>query len=348
MTRPQRNTWTFQRWRRLRVGHRSELAERFLGVLMSACPSVAKCRVSRVYDAIPSRCHHTAPENLIMHRYLALATVIAISTFTGSLDAQELVAGTSAMRTAESTAAPTVRHERPRVFVQAFEFNAQLGEEERAELNSLAALVSAAKGNDPQAAMQQSMANLGRAASDLLVEALLEGGDVRVVERRALDAILAEQNLVASERAASGQDVARMARVAGAKYMVTGSITKFGQSRKQSNKAAMVGGLLRAKTGGVIGGVRSGKTTYTIGITARLVDTETGDIIASVKTDGVVEGNKHRSVAGAGVLGGVLGGAMSNGESGERELRIGEALAMSTAAVADELVAKLVAEVAGR
>jgi len=282
-----------------------------------------------------------------MRRSLAFAALIACSTFATSLEAQELVASSTVTPTMEAAVAPAARRERPRVFVQAFEFNAQLGEAERAELNSLAALMSAARGNDPQAALQQSMANLGRAAADLLVESLLEGGEVRVVERRALEAILAEQNLVASDRAADGQDVARSARVAGARYMVTGSITKFGQSRQQSKKGTMIGVILREKTGGLIAGANSGKTVYTIGITARLVDTETGDIVASVKTDGVVEGNKHRTIAGGGVLGGVLGGAMSNSASDERELRIGEALAQSTAALAEELVAKLQRETSG-
>jgi curli biogenesis system outer membrane secretion channel CsgG len=287
---------------------------------------------------------HLALENPAMSRSFVIAALIASTLSISSLSAQEMVATASPAPAAEVGIAPTAKRERPRVFVQAFEFNAQLGEEERAELNSFAALVSAARGQDPQAALQQSMANLGRAAADLLVEALLEGGEVRVVERRALDAILAEQNLVASDRAAEGQDVARTARVAGARYMVTGSITKFGQSRQQSRVAAIAGGILRAKTG--IGGVSSGKTVYTIGITARLVDTETGDIIASVKTDGIVEGNKHRTIAAGGVLGGVLGGAMSNGASNERELRIGEALVESTGAIAEELVAKLLRELA--
>lgn len=276
-----------------------------------------------------------------MRRFLAPAAVL-LTLSSAVLPAQEAVAVSGAPTPASAeAAAPAARRERPRVFVQAFEFNAQLGREERDELNSLAGAIAALRGADPQAALQQTMANLGRAAADLLVEQLLEDGEVRVVERRALEAILAEQDLVAGDRAAAGQDVAQKAKLAGARYMITGSITQFGQSVKQSAAGAVLGGVLRNRTGGLIGGVKSGKTTYTIGITARVIDTATGDVVASVKSDGIVDGNRQRAIVGAGVAGAIIGGAFSKSETGERELRIGEALTLSTAKLADQIVEKL-------
>ncbi len=279
----------------------------------------------------------------------ALSCACLAVSYTDTLNAQ---AGTATVALSETdrgigtgVAAPA-RRERPRVFVQAFEFNATLAKAEQDELNSLAGAIAVMRGQDPNAAMQQTMANLGRAVADLLVEQLLDGGEVRVVERRALEDIIKEQDLVGGDRAQSGQDVASKAKIAGARYMVTGSITTFGQSKQQSRLGAVLGGVIRNKTGGLVGGVSSGKTLYTIGLTARIVDTETGDIVASVKTDGTVEGNKHRSVVGAGVLGAVIGGGLSTASSDERELRIAEALAMSTSALADQLVEKLQREIA--
>lgn len=231
------------------------------------------------------------------------------------------------------------RSQRPRVFVQAFEFNATLSDQDRAELNSLGSIVAAMRGGDPMAAQRQSSENLGRAAADMLVEQLLESGFFRVVERRALDVVKAEQDLVSSDRAAANQSVAQQAKLLGAKYMVTGAITKFGRSQeKKGGFGGIAGAVLKAKTGIAVGAITSGKTTYQIEITARIVDTETGEVVASMTSDGTAVGNKSRTIAGGGVLGAVIGGAVSKSTTGERESKIAEALAMSTAGIGEKLV----------
>jgi curli biogenesis system outer membrane secretion channel CsgG len=69
-----------------------------------------------------------------------------------------------------------------------------------------------------------------------------------------------------------------------------------------------------------------------------VVDAETGEVLSSVTTEGAVEGDKSRSIAGAGLAGGIIGGALSKSTTGEREKRIAEALAISAANLTVKLV----------
>jgi curli biogenesis system outer membrane secretion channel CsgG len=222
------------------------------------------------------------------------------------------------------------RAQRPKVVVQPFEFNVVPTQEQLEEMNSLASLVSALRGGDPAATMQATGANLGRAAADLLTEQLMNTQRFRVLERRALDQVKTEQTVSATGPQAG--------KLAGANFIVTGAITKFGISKQTSRMGTIAGSILKSKSGGLIGGVSSGKTVYEIGMTVRVVDAETGEIVASVQTEGAVEGDKSRALAGAGVAGGVLAGALSKSTTGEREKRIAEALALSAANLTVKLV----------
>ena len=65
--------------------------------------------------------------------------------------------------------------------------------------------------------------DIGQGISDLLVDELVNDGTYRVIERKRLDAILAEQNFAQSERAdPSAKTLAAVGKVLGVKYMDRG------------------------------------------------------------------------------------------------------------------------------
>ena len=76
--------------------------------------------------------------------------------------------------------------------------------------------------------------DIGKGISDMLVDELVNDGTYRIIERKRLDAILAEQNFSNSERAdPSAATIAKVGKVLGVKYLIVGSITKFGTEQKK-------------------------------------------------------------------------------------------------------------------
>ena len=84
--------------------------------------------------------------------------------------------------------------------------------------------------------------DIGEGISDLLVDELVNDGSYRIIERKRLDAILAEQNFSQSERAdPSAKTLAQVGKMLGVKYLIVGSVTKFGT--ENSNKSVGAGGF---------------------------------------------------------------------------------------------------------
>ena len=144
--------------------------------------------------------------------------------------------------------------------------------------------------------------DIGKGVADMIVDGLVDDGSYRVIERKRLDAILAEQNFSNSDRAdPSAASVAKLGKALGVKYLIVGSITKFGTE----NKDIKVGGGGWGGAGFGLGKVGTSKGKATVGITARMVDTTTGEIMASAKG----EGTSKRSGLLLGGGGGGWGGA---------------------------------------
>jgi curli biogenesis system outer membrane secretion channel CsgG len=264
-----------------------------------------------------------------LRRLATVALCLAAHT-----DARQATAQASPVDTTPPLIEAIPRAQRPSLMVMAFEFAAPLTDEDREELNSLGAIAAAMRGQGGPTQGQQSGVNLGKATADLLMERLLQSQNFRVLERRALEQLIAEQNLASSDRAAAGQDVATKAKLLGARYMLTGSITKFGKSVKKK------GGILGAVTKVALGvAVESKQTAYEVGLTARIVETATGEVVASISTDGVVNGDRSRLIGGMAVGGGGGAGGLGGSQvTGEREKRIAESLALAV----DKLTLKLV------
>ena len=165
---------------------------------------------------------------------------------------------------------------------------------------------------------------IGIGVADILVARLLEVPGFRVVERRRLDLLMDEQRL--SRGDTTGDTTANVLR---ARYIITGSVTRFGTEERRG-----LGGL-----GGSFGlsvlGFKRPKTQ--VALTARVIDATTGEIIASLTGAGV--STKGGSVLIGGVGGGA-GGGVAIGSSEFRASALGEATERAVDALVRDIVAK--------
>jgi len=145
--------------------------------------------------------------------------------------------------------------------------------------------------------------DLGKGIQALLMKRIAESGTYRVVERRNLGKLMAEQDLGASNRARQGPN-ARIGRIVGADAILMGTITIFGRDDKR--KGIDLGGYAPRVLGRTRVGV--GEGTAVVAISYRLVDAETSEVI----DQGEARGESRRkssslSIAGAGSRGGGFG-----------------------------------------
>ena len=172
--------------------------------------------------------------------------------------------------------------------------------------------------------------DIGKGMADQVVDALLEDGTFRVIERKKLDTVLAEQDFARSDRAdPSAAKLAKVGKVLGVKYIISGSITKFGGEEKNYGG----GGLVSGRLGGL--GLKKAKTEVTL--TARMIDATTGEILASAKGEGV---SKKGGGIKVGALGGGGGAGFSMSSSDYKASAIGEAQEAATKLLVAALVAK--------
>jgi curli biogenesis system outer membrane secretion channel CsgG len=179
--------------------------------------------------------------------------------------------------------------------------------------------------------------DVGKGIADLLVDKLVQDGTYRVIERAALDKILAEQNFSNSDRA-DANTAAKIARILGVDTIIIGSITQFGRDDKSTSVG---GGALGGVTGRFgIGGVRKSQSTAVVQVTARMIDTSTAEILASAS------GKGESSRSGTGLLGaggggyGAGGGGIDMKSSNFGATILGEAVNKAVADLAQQLDAK--------
>jgi curli biogenesis system outer membrane secretion channel CsgG len=163
--------------------------------------------------------------------------------------------------------------------------------------------------------------DIGKGIADMIVDELVNDGSYRMIERKKLDAILAEQNLSNSDRAdPSAASIAQLRKILGVKYLVVGSITKFGT---ENNKKSVGGGGFGGGGFG-LGKVGMSKGKATVAITARIIDTTTAEIMLSKKGEGTSKRSGLLLAGGGGGAAGALGG-IEMGSSDFRETVLGEA-----------------------
>ena len=177
--------------------------------------------------------------------------------------------------------------------------------------------------------------DIGQGISDMIVDELVNDGSFRVFERQRLNTLLAEQNFQESDRVDPSAKLAKIGKMLGVKYVVAGSVTKFGT--EQSNKGVGAGGFGYGGFG--IGNVGTSKGKANVAITARIIDVETGEIMATAKGDGTSKRSGFLLGGAGGGGGGGGGGVIDFSSSNFHDTILGEA----TEAAVKATVAKLVA-----
>ena len=177
--------------------------------------------------------------------------------------------------------------------------------------------------------------DIGEGIADMIVDELVNDGAYRMIERKRLDAILAEQNFSNSERAdPSAKTLAQIGKALGVKYLIVGSITKFGT--EQSSKSFGGGGYGSAFG---LGSVGTSKGKANVAITARMIDTSTGEIMASAKGEGTSKRSGLLLGGAGGGGGGGGGGHIAFGASDFRDTILGEATEAAVKATSEKLIA---------
>ena len=174
--------------------------------------------------------------------------------------------------------------------------------------------------------------DIGKGITDLLVDRLVNGDTFSVIERKALDNILKEQNISNSDRFDSNS-AALIGRLLGVDAIVTGSITQFG--RDDSNRGG-AGGFFRdlAKTGA---GVDVSTARAVVGITTRIINVDTAEILSSVTGTGQSRRTSTDLSGFFGTSSGGGGGSVNMSSSNFAETIIGEAVSDAVNSVASQL-----------
>ncbi|MGC2696058.1 MAG: CsgG/HfaB family protein [Candidatus Angelobacter sp.] len=178
--------------------------------------------------------------------------------------------------------------------------------------------------------------DVGKGITDMLVEKLVKDGKYSVIERKALDKILAEQNFSNSDRA-NPATAAKIGQILGVDAIIMGSITKFGRD----DKSKTIGGGGFAPRGFGLGGIKRNEAKAVCAISARLVDTNTGEILAAVTGEGESKRSGTSLVgAGAGTGGGGVGGFDTHASNFGQTL-LGEAVTQAVTEVGSQLGASV-------
>jgi curli biogenesis system outer membrane secretion channel CsgG len=123
------------------------------------------------------------------------------------------------------------------------------------------------------------------AAQDVFVTELVKSGRFRVVEREQLVALMQEKNLALSGDI-DPSTATRAGKLLGVRYLLTGAVTEYGAMETGAHGAYRVG-------------FSAGKKTFTAAMNARIIDTETGEIVWADEARGE-DANFKLSIAGFG------------------------------------------------
>ena len=183
--------------------------------------------------------------------------------------------------------------------------------------------------------------DVGKGISDLLVKYLVKDGSYSVIERKAMDKILAEQNFSNSDRA-NPNSAAKIGKLLGVDAIIVGSITQFGNDTKNTGIGGGGGGF-----GGFgLGGFKHSKSKAIVALDARIVDIDTGEILAVAEGKGESSRESTSLTGGGGNWHGFGAGGVDFGSSDFQNTIIGEAVKTAVEKMSTEVIAgkdKLVA-----
>src|SRR5690348_6486263 len=177
--------------------------------------------------------------------------------------------------------------------------------------------------------------DVGKGITDLLVKYLVQDGTYSVIERQALDKILAEQNFSNSDRA-NPTSAAKLGKLLGVDAIIVGSITQFGNDTKNTK----IGGGGGNWGGFGVGGFGHKKSKAIVAVDARIVDIDTAEILGVADGKGESSRESTSLLGGGGNWHGWGSGAVDFGSSDFQQTILGEAVAkavtdLSTGIIAD-------------
>lgn len=176
--------------------------------------------------------------------------------------------------------------------------------------------------------------DVGKGIADMLVEQLVKSGVYSVYERSALDKIMMEQNFSNSDRA-DPNSAAKIGRLLGVDAIIIGSITQFGRDDKQTNIGGGAFGGITSRYG--LGGVGRREAKAVVGITSRIVNIDTGEIVAIASGKGQSTRSGTTLLGAGGSSGGGGGGAYDMRSSNFANSILGEATSQAVGNLATEL-----------
>lgn len=177
--------------------------------------------------------------------------------------------------------------------------------------------------------------DVGKGVTDLLVSYLVKDGSYSVIERKALDKILAEQNFSNSDRA-DATSAAKIGKLLGVDAIITGSVTQFGNDTKNTGVGGVGGGL--GKLG--LGGFKQKQTKAIVGLTGRVVSVDTGEILAAAEGMGESKRTSTSLTGGGGSWSGFGAGNVNFGSSDFQNTIIGEAVKLAVEQMSTNVVAE--------
>ena len=176
--------------------------------------------------------------------------------------------------------------------------------------------------------------DIGKGIADMLVTMLVKDGTYSVIERKALDKILAEQNFSNSDRA-NPTSASKLGKLLGVDAIIVGSITQFGNDTQNTN----IGGVGRALGGFGLGGIGRKETSAIVGLDARIVSVDTAEIMAIAEGKGESKRKSTSLIGGGGTWRGFGAGGVNFGSSDFQQTIIGEAVKLATDEMSGGLIA---------
>src|SRR5579872_1538199 len=184
------------------------------------------------------------------------------------------------------------------------------------------------------AALFGTNVDVGKGIVDLLVTGLVKDGTYSVIERKALDKILAEQNFSNSDRA-NPASAAKIGKILGLDAIIVGSITEFGNETKNTKIGGGGGGF-----GGFgVGGFGHKDSKANVMLDARLVDIDSAEILGVAEGKGQSKRSSTSLLGGGGNWHGFGAGGADFGSSDFQQTIIGEAVKEAT----DQMTAGVIA-----
>ncbi len=176
--------------------------------------------------------------------------------------------------------------------------------------------------------------DVGRGIADLTVKYLVQDGTYSVIDRKALDKVLAEQNFSNSDRA-NPASAAKLGKLLGVDAIIVGSVTQFGNDNKNTN----VGGGGGGWGGYGLGGFHHKKSTAVVAVDSRIINIDTAEIMAVAEGKGESSRESTSLLGGGGNWHGWGNGAVDFGSSDFQQTILGEAVNNAVKQMSGELIA---------